>query len=37
MITRIELENFKGIRERGALDLKRITLFFGATAAEGSP
>ncbi len=36
MITRIELENFKGIRERGAIDLKPITLLFGANSAGKS-
>lgn len=36
MITRIELENFKGIRERVALDLKPITLLFGANSSGKS-
>ena len=36
MITRIELENFKGIRERVSLDLKPITLLFGANSSGKS-
>jgi hypothetical protein len=36
MITRIELENFKGIREPVSLDLKPITLLFGANSSGKS-
>ena len=36
MITRIEIENFKGIGERIQLDLKPITLLFGPNSAGKS-
>lgn len=36
MITRIEIENFKGISERVAIDLKSVTLLFGANGAGKS-
>lgn len=36
MITRIELENFKGIRDRVVLELKPITLLFGANSSGKS-
>lgn len=36
MITRIEIENFKGIGERVAIDLKPITLLFGPNSAGKS-
>jgi AAA15 family ATPase/GTPase len=36
MITRIEIENFKGIGERIRLDLKPITLLFGPNSAGKS-
>ncbi len=36
MITRIELENFKGIAERVGIDLRPITLLFGANSAGKS-
>ena len=36
MITGISLENFKGIRERVDIDLKPITLLFGANSAGKS-
>lgn len=36
MITRIEIENFKGVRERVAIDLAPITLLFGANSAGKS-
>ncbi|MGP0065266.1 MAG: AAA family ATPase [Isosphaeraceae bacterium] len=36
MITRIEIENFKGVGERIRIDLKPITLFFGPNSAGKS-
>jgi hypothetical protein len=36
MITSIAIENFKGIRERIAIELKPITLFFGPNSAGKS-
>ena len=36
MITKIAIENFKGIRDRLELDLKPITLMFGANSAGKS-
>jgi hypothetical protein len=36
MISRIELENFKGIRDPVSLDLKPITLLFGANSSGKS-
>jgi hypothetical protein len=36
MITGIEIENFKGIRERVRIELKPITLLFGANSAGKS-
>src|SRR4051812_45528471 len=36
MITRIEIENFKGIGDRVELDLKPITLLFGPNSAGKS-
>lgn len=35
-LTRIELENFKGVGKRQAIDLKPITLLFGANSAGKS-
>lgn len=35
-LTRIEIENFKGIGERQSIDLKPITLLFGANSAGKS-
>lgn len=35
-LTRIEMENFKGIGERQSIDLKPITLLFGANSAGKS-
>src|SRR5260370_30714598 len=36
MITAIEIENFKGIRDRVRIDLKPITLLFGPNSAGKS-
>lgn len=36
MITAIEIENFKGIRERVRLDFRPITMFFGGNSAGKS-
>ena len=36
MITRMSIENFKGIRERVQLDFRPITLLFGANSAGKS-
>ncbi len=36
MITRVTIENFKGIRERLEIDFAPITLFFGANSAGKS-
>src|SRR5262245_55996576 len=36
MITAIEVENFKGVRERVRIDLKPITLLFGPNSAGKS-
>ena len=36
MITGISIENFKGIREQVKLDLRPITLLFGANSAGKS-
>lgn len=36
MITGISIENFKGIRDRVTLDLRPITLLFGANSAGKS-
>ena len=36
MITAIEIENFKGIRDRQRIELKPITLLFGPNSAGKS-
>ena len=36
MITKITLENFKGIKDRVEIDLKPITLLFGPNSAGKS-
>ncbi len=36
MITKIHLENYKGIKERQIIEFKRITLLFGANSCGKS-
>lgn len=36
MITAVEIENFKGIRDRVRVELKPLTLLFGANSAGKS-